>query len=69
MEDNKLTKRALMFVGGYYFLIIFCAACLFHDIFITEVTGFTFGFAFAMFYFIFRLKAVRQLLEDNEHPN
>jgi hypothetical protein len=69
MENNKLTKRATAFLSGYYFILIFLTACIFYDIVVTEVTGFTFGYIFAIFYFAYRLKAVRQLLEDNDHYN
>ena len=67
MEDNKLTNKALMFIGGYYFAIIFLTACALHDIVLSQINGFTFGYVFALFYFIFRLKAVRQLIEEKEY--
>ena len=69
MEDNKLTWKSQMFLGGYYFAVIFLTACILHDILIAEVTGFTFGFAFAIFYFIARLRDAHQLVEDLKSDN
>ena len=53
-----------IFIGGYYFAIIFLVACVLHDVFNDTVTGFTFGFFFAIFYFINRARTVYRLMED-----
>ena len=67
MDDNNLTKKSLMFIGGYYFAIIFLTSCALYDIVLSQINGFTFGYVFALFYFIFRLKSVRQLIEEKEY--
>jgi len=48
----------------YYFWIIFLVACIFYDIFQETVTGFTFGYVFALFYMIGRTRSVLRLMED-----
>tara|TARA_R100001079_G_C4364219_1_gene116332 strand:+ start:35 stop:232 length:198 start_codon:yes stop_codon:yes gene_type:complete len=58
-----LSKKDI-FIGGYYFAIIFLVACVLYDVFNDTVTGFTFGFFFAIFYFINRARTVYRLMED-----
>ncbi len=55
-----------IFMGGYYFAIIFLVSCVLYDVFNDTVSGFTFGFFFAIFYFINRAREVYQLMEDFE---
>jgi len=70
MEDDQLTWKSHIFIGGYYFAVIFLTACIMYDILVTEdITGFTFGFIFALFYFIARLRDARQLVEDLKSNN
>ena len=58
-----------IFIGGYYFAIIFLVACVLYDVFSDTISGFTFGFFFAIFYFINRAREVHQLMEgfEDEH--
>ena len=60
----NLPPKQLVYISFYYFFIIFWTACIFHDIIGDAITGFTFGYVFALFYFIFRTRKVLQLLED-----
>tara|TARA_Y100001963_G_C6462201_1_gene300662 strand:- start:3 stop:179 length:177 start_codon:yes stop_codon:yes gene_type:complete len=53
-------------MSGYYFAIIFLVSCVLYDVFNDTVSGFTFGFFFAIFYFINRAREVYQLMEDFE---
>jgi hypothetical protein len=59
-----LPSKQLAYVSFYYFFIIFWTACILYDIIGNTITGFTFGYVFALFYFIFRTRKVLQLLED-----
>jgi len=67
----KLSKRD-MFMGGYYFIILFLVACTLYDLVTGSITGFTFGYIFALFYFIYRAHVVAQFLnyleEKDEDP-
>tara|TARA_R100000008_G_C3570777_1_gene161978 strand:- start:554 stop:733 length:180 start_codon:yes stop_codon:yes gene_type:complete len=49
----------------YYFWIIFLVACIFFDVFQETITGFTFGYVFALFYMIARTRQVLRLMEDH----
>tara|TARA_Y100000592_G_C5372114_1_gene269084 strand:+ start:439 stop:651 length:213 start_codon:yes stop_codon:yes gene_type:complete len=62
----NFTKKQLMYVSFYYFSIIFLVACIFYDLWQDTVTGFTFGYFFALFYMIFRTQQVLQLMEDHD---
>jgi len=53
-----------MGMSFYYFAIIFLVACIFYDLFQESVTGFTFGYVFALFYMIARTRSVLRLMED-----
>ena len=54
---------------GYRFAIIFLVACIFHDLFYESVTGFTFGYVMALFYYIMRYKDLQHFyVEDDEKP-
>jgi hypothetical protein len=48
----------------YYFWILFLVACVFHDLIGSSVSGFTFGYVFALFYMIARTRSVLRLMED-----
>ena len=63
---RDFTKKQLMYMSFYYFWIIFLVACIFFDIFQETVTGFTFGYIFALFYMIARTRAVLRLMEDHD---
>tara|TARA_A100001515_G_scaffold144429_1_gene148436 strand:- start:666 stop:863 length:198 start_codon:yes stop_codon:yes gene_type:complete len=63
-----LNKKDI-FIGGYYFAIIFLVSCVLYDVFSDTITGFTFGFFLAIFYFVNRAREVRQLMEDFEDEN
>ena len=47
---RDLFSKQLMYMSFYYFSIIFLVACIFYDLFNDAVTGFTFGYFFALFY-------------------
>jgi len=53
-----------MYMSFYYFWIIFLVTCIFYDLFQESVTGFTFGYVFALFYMIARTRSVLKLMED-----
>jgi len=57
----KLSKKD-MFMGGYYLVILFLVSCVLYDLTQATVTGFTFGYVFALFYFIYRARVVAQFL-------
>ncbi len=61
---RDFTTKQLIYVSFYYFWIIFLIACIFYDLFHEAVTGFTFGYVFALFYMIARTRAVLRLMED-----
>ncbi len=62
----NFTKKQLMYISFYYFWIIFLVACIFHDLMYDMITGFTFGYFFALFYMIVRTRAVLRLMEDHD---
>ena len=65
-----LPPKQLAYVSFYYFFIIFWLACIFYDLFNDAVTGFTFGYVFALLYFIARAREVIQDLEAfNDHES
>ena len=52
---------------GYKFAIIFLVACVFYDLYNDAVTGFTFGYLAALFYYISRYNDLRHFyVEDSE---
>jgi hypothetical protein len=55
-----------MYMSFYYFWIIFLVSCILFDIIQGTITGFTFGFVFALFYMIVRTRSVLRLMEDME---
>jgi len=61
---RNFTQKQLAYVSFYYFWIIFLVACIFYDLFQSTVTGFTFGYIFALFYMIVRTRSVLRLMED-----
>ena len=61
---RDFTKKQLMYMSFYYFSIIFLVACILFDVVSTSVTGFTFGYIFALFYMIVRTRSVLRLMED-----
>ena len=63
---RDFTKKQLAYVSFYYFWIIFLVACIFYDLFQNTITGFTFGYVFALFYMIARTRAVLRLMEDHD---
>ena len=64
----NLSKRDI-FMVGYYFAIIFLVACVLYDVISSSITGFTFGYAFAIFYFIQRAKTVYHLTGGNDESD
>ncbi len=58
-------------MSGYYFAIIFLIACILYDITLDTITGFTFGYVFALFYFLYRAKEAQRLMfgYDDEDSN
>ena len=61
---SDLTTKQLIYVGFYYFWNIFLVACLLFDVLNGQVTGFTFGYVFALFYFLARTREVMKEMED-----
>ena len=61
---RDFTTKQLMYMSFYYFWIIFLVACIFQDLFGHNVSGFTFGYVFALFYMIARTRSVLRLMED-----
>ena len=59
-----LPPKQLAYVSFYYFFIIFWVACILYDLFQDTVTGFTFGYVFALFYFLARTRKVIQDLQS-----
>ncbi len=57
-------SKKLIFTSFYYFCLVFLAACSFYDIFLGEISGFTFGYIFSFFYFLMRTFEVSKLLEE-----
>ncbi len=67
---RDFTTKQLMYMSFYYFSIIFLIACILHDLYYDVVTGFTFGYFFALFYMVARTRAVLQLMENyNDHQS
>ncbi len=65
---RDFTTKQLMYMSFYYFSIIFLVACILYDVIGKSVTGFTFGYVFALFYMIARTRSVLRLMEDlNDH--
>jgi len=64
---NFITKQ-LIYMSFYYFSILFLVACILFDITQDTITGFTFGYGFALLYMIARTRQVLRLMEDlNDH--
>ena len=61
---RDLTKKQLIGMGFYYFGVTFLVACILFDVTQHEVSGFTFGYVFALFYFIARTREVSRLMEN-----
>ena len=55
-----------MYMSFYYFSIIFLVACILFDVTRDTITGFTFGYVFALFYMVVRTRTVLRLMEDME---
>jgi hypothetical protein len=67
---RDLTTKQLIGMSFYYFSIIFLVACILFDVLQDTVTGFTFGYLFALFYFIARTREVSRSMEDqNDHES
>ena len=66
---RHLTTKQLIGMSFYYFSIIFLVACILFDVMQETVTGFTFGYLFALFYFIARSREVLRLMEDEDSDN
>jgi hypothetical protein len=65
---RDFTTKQLMYMSFYYFWIIFLVACILYDITATAISGFTFGYIFALLYMIARTRSVLRLMEDqNDH--
>ena len=63
---RNLTQKQLIGISFYYFAIIFLVACILFDVMQATVTGFTFGYVAALFYFIARTREVSRLMEDED---
>ena len=63
---RDFTKKQLTYMSFYYFSIIFLVACILYDLMADTVTGFTFGYFFALFYMIGRTRQVLTLMEDSD---
>ncbi len=63
---RNFTTKQLIGMSFYYFSIIFLVACILFDITQETVTGFTFGYVFALLYFIARTREVSRLMEDQD---
>ena len=63
---RNFTTKQLMGMSFYYFSIIFLVTCILFDVTQDTVTGFTFGYVFALFYFIARTREVSKLMEDQD---
>ena len=64
-----ITKQ-LMYMSFYYFSILFLVACILFDVTQDTITGFTFGYGFALLYMIARTRQVLRLMEDlNDHQS
>ena len=61
-----ITTKQLIGMSFYYFSIIFLVACILFDVLQDTVTGFTFGYVFALLYFIVRTREVMKELEDQD---
>ena len=61
---RNFTTTQLMYMSFYYFWIIFLVACVLFDITQDTVTGFTFGYVFALFYFIARTREVLKIMKE-----
>lgn len=61
-----LNTKQLMYMSFYYFSNIFLVACIFYDLYNEAVTGFTFGYMFALLYMIARTREVLKLMVDQE---
>jgi hypothetical protein len=64
---RHFTTKQLMYMSFYYGSIVFLIACIFYDLFQSTVTGFTFGYVFALFYMIARTRSVLRLMEEMDH--
>jgi hypothetical protein len=61
---RNFTAKQLIYMSFYYFSIVFLVACILYDLVASNITGFTFGFVFALFYMIARTRSVLRLMED-----
>ena len=61
---RNFTTKQLTAMSFYYFWIIFLVGCIFYDLLGESITGFTFGYIFALFYMIARTRSVLRLMED-----
>ena len=61
---RDFTTKQLVYMSFYYLSILFLASCILYDVTTGGVTGFTFGYMFALGYFILRTKSVLRLMED-----
>ena len=59
----NFTRKQLAYISFYYFSLIFLVACILFDLINSTVTGFTFGYIFALFYMAARTKQVLRLME------
>jgi hypothetical protein len=61
---RDFTTKQLMYMSFYYFSILFLVSCILFDVTRSSITGFTFGYGFALFYMIVRTRSVLRLMED-----
>jgi hypothetical protein len=61
---RNFTTKQLIYMSFYYLSIVFLVACILFDITGDSITGFTFGYGFALLYMIARTRQVLRLMED-----
>ena len=63
---RDFTTKQLMYMSFYYLSIIFLVSCILYDVVASTITGFTFGYVFALFYMIARTRTVLRLMSDQQ---
>lgn len=61
---RDFTTKQLIYMSFYYLSIVFLASCILFDVTRDSITGFTFGYGFALLYMIARTRQVLRLMED-----
>ena len=63
---RNFTTKQLIYMSFYYFWVLFLVACILFDITQHALSGFTFGYAAALLYFIARTRSVMRLMESED---